>query len=238
MENKRIDLREFLSYDHPGDGEVQGVIAREEQAAQAWDPSIWCVHTGGIWTDIAYDDEKFAESRAKEYLSQKLKGKILVDLGCGPDPRPSVAGKFGADTYIGVDKFNVGERDDNRAPKPDPFTNVSKKSPEKARKYSEGADSILVRADMLDFVSRLPSNSVNFMMDYVNGDIINRDEYVEAVVEELARATEEGGVVLMYSSEPFAREIGENHKVLRPVDLGLYPLFGSREVFEKVSQID
>ena len=143
-----------------------------------------------------------------DIFKNKLKGKVLVDLGCGQYLQHfdacaqqnsytlNLARKLQVKSYIGVDKFiELNDLEDFN---------------------SKSLDAIIVKADMLDFVSKLPDNSVNFTINGIDGVVIlNCDKYAQAVAAEMVRATLPKGIIFGIRSEPteFLKSNPEEHKL-------------------------
>ncbi len=110
----------------------------------------------------------------------KLEEKVLVDIGCGTHYRDMVrlAGIYGAGKYLGAD-MRVQDSE---------WTH-------------HGMGVVVARSDMLEFVSRLPSGSANFLINGI--DFLGSDErYLRLMIGELARAAYSGGVIFGRGSEP------------------------------------
>lgn len=109
--------------------------------------------------------EKFKEWRydlemERNYMRSKIENSILVDLGSGLLTMEPLAKEYGASGYIAVDKFLVSDvlaysPTQNRIE----HINAIFKTAYDPRRCA------LIRADMLDFTSRLPSNSANFTLN-------------------------------------------------------------------------
>jgi len=118
-------------------------------------------------------------------LKRALKGSLLIDPGCGPGNYTStfnVAVEQGVKTYIGVDLA------------------LDEESIDKV----EDTEEILVRSDMLRFIAQINSGVANFVF---NGIDFLRGNYLDYVVNEIERATKEGGLVFGVGSEPIVDEL-------------------------------
>jgi len=121
-------------------------------------------------------------SKKISYLKEKLKGKIVVDLGCGGvgsvHDNISIMARLGVKNYIGID-VDLNALHANLI-------------------LIEGLEMPLVRyikEDMLVFASKLKDKSVNFFMCGIDNTIIKSDVYWERLGEQLARATEDNGLI-------------------------------------------
>jgi len=147
------------------------------------------------WLLYGANAPPFAADR--EYLKTKLKDSILVDLGGGQGATAKeIARAYEASAGINVDKF-IGGIELN------PLKDLNAES---IAKYGNNAQTnpecALVAADMLDFVSRLPDNSINFMANGIDAYIIGLDhEYNAALAKEIVRAMKPGGVLFGNSFE-------------------------------------
>lgn len=127
-----------------------------------------------------------------------MEGRPLVDLGGGfYDGLQKIAVSLGVSTYINVDKFAFTYPE-----KPNPFVDSFE---EMAKQEGEDVDPsemkdgetqlVHVKADLLDFVSRMPDNSTNFTINGIDLLILGSRPYHEALAKEVSRATFPGGLV-------------------------------------------
>lgn len=115
-------------------------------------------------------------------LSQKLKDEIVVDLGCGSsDWGAGAIEQFNPSIYVGVDKY-AGE---NILTQTDWYTGEREMQMKTA----------FIEQDALVFVSMLPENSVNFMMNGIDDVIIPDEEYWESIEKEVQRSLKPGGII-------------------------------------------
>lgn len=97
-----------------------------------------------------------ADTAVRAFFKNKLEGKILVDLGGGYGVMEKFAKKMGVSVYINVDRLLPGHQE----AKPDSTIDLSK-----AEQSTNKTQVIEVKADILDFISRLPENSVNITIN-------------------------------------------------------------------------
>ena len=128
------------------------------------------------------DDNPFApiligdiESREADFafLKNCLKNETLVDLGSGMGHFGQFAKEsLGVAHYFGVDKF-------------------IKFRPQKIE------DPVIhhVGDDMLLYCSRIPDNSVNFVINGIDNTIIKNREYADYLLQEVLRATKQDGII-------------------------------------------
>jgi len=120
-------------------------------------------------------------------LSSELRGKAVVDLGCGSSEAVKesldLVEKLGAGAYIGVDVFY-------------------RKNEFPVYAYSEKRVKIaMVGDDMLLFAASLKDKSVNFIISGIDNCIINEGWYWKELNAHIKRATEDGGIILENSSK-------------------------------------
>lgn len=161
--------------------------------------------TGGAWWQTNHgrmlDDLVFRQDRLNEETLQlfrrAISGKILCDLGSAGSRMDYLANAFSAGLYIDVDKFPGGHRNTPIDP------TVGRSEIREFREFTfdgtgklEGVlPEIHVRADMLDFVSRLKDSSVNIMINGIDGEIIPSAEYHELLAKELLRVLNDDGLI-------------------------------------------
>ena len=122
------------------------------------------------------EEGKKETERALSFLKEKLKGKVLVDLGSGIDNsifRLAIA--TDPSVFIGVDKF--AGRD---------LSHLSEEG---------GMQAAGAKSDMLDFISRMPDNSANVTINGIDMNIIGEEKYHEALIREIIRVLPAGGIV-------------------------------------------
>jgi len=157
---------------------------------------------------------RFFEKRKEmdgKLLSQKLAGKVLVDVGCGTFNNEMVrfARGFGVATYVGVD---ISAEDGAR---------------------NCGKIRVLEKCgDMLEFVSRLPPESVNFLINGIDFLGCN-PEYLALMVGELTRATPIGGIIFGRGSEPIEWKLDKSRKFRKRPDVFRYGYESDSFLFEK-----
>lgn len=126
---------------------------------------------------------------------EDLKGTVVVDLGSQNGLGYWIAAECKAKAYIGVEKFDIpqiridaGSREDLQMGKYN------------RREYSkeELIPFALVREDMLDFLKRLPDNSVSILAAGISVDIGR--EFQSDVEREIARVLDPHGAYINYAS--------------------------------------
>lgn len=151
-----------------------------------------------------------ADPKLVELFKKAIAGNILCELGGAGGRMEFLAANMGASLYLEVDKYPNHKKND---PTPiDPTIGTVKKR-EFVIKRPNGKDHILiegehdqihVRADMLDFISRLKDNSVNIVINGIDDFVIEVPEYHKALAKEIIRITKRGGVIFgNYSNSLF-----------------------------------
>ncbi len=175
-------LPELLAYQNPERAKIDRII--ETTQSNNFDTHYvdqWrSFKAGGDFGGSA--EEKTRADEVIAYLEGKLKDQVIIDLGPANSFSPPV--KIGKGAYIGVEKFNISEK----APL-NPSVSLSD------RTYPQIGRIIVVKADMLDFVSRVQNESGNYFISGIDGFIIRSKDYLQELAREIARSTRVGGVV-------------------------------------------
>ena len=144
-----------------------------------------------------------SDTRGVYKFMQEILPKVpLIDLGCGQiighsgsgSTMVKVAKRLELPAYIGVDKYIFGSSNLN------PYQNIKELTCiqpylAKINEFSN-LDVTLVRADMLDFISRMIPGTFNFTINGIDNFILrNSDEYSRALTNELNRLLEDGSFV-------------------------------------------
>lgn len=164
---------------------------------------------------------RLREKEPETYLQmiEQMKGRVLLDLGCGRDPVLEIvfAQAVGASKYIGVDKFHQPRASGEFVDEKVKFILNSDSGREELRirpgDFENDRPEIeLKRDDMLRVLSRMPSNSANIMMN--NLDIIiwgglggltesqakANERYDQLLVREMIRVAGPDGLIIMNNS--------------------------------------
>ncbi|OGF23390.1 hypothetical protein A2Y83_02410 [Candidatus Falkowbacteria bacterium RBG_13_39_14] len=158
-------------------------------------------------------------------MSEKFKPgqfESLIDLGGGTMPTMAkFAETSKSEFYINVEKNWPDENPIN--PKKDI---ADKRDKEEYLKMQY----VVVKDDMLDFISKIPDNSANFTINGINYQIIKNQKYHKALAQELVRATKEGGIIFGVQSDVFNYLSGEEFKdKVREIEKGR-----TERIFEKM----
>jgi len=134
-------------------------------------------------------------------FAESLDGAILCDLGS--DGRMDLSAAINkASLFISVNKYPGGVKSDLiDNPKVGDLRMVEFKDKLTGTVLVPGVlRHIYVRADLLNFVSRLTDCSVNITINGIDSDLIYVEGYHEAVAQEIMRVTKPGGVIFGNSS--------------------------------------
>jgi hypothetical protein len=126
-------------------------------------------------------------------LAVVIPGTILVDVG-GTGHLHSFAKKLGASSYIAVNRWAIGYKDPA-----DPYTAVWERQERNTQRYF--MHSLGVRADALDFVSRIADGSVSFVINGIDEAVIENPRYHECLAKEMSRATAKSGIIFGNKAE-------------------------------------
>jgi len=200
-----LDPQSLLTFENPRMKEYDELLARlaKERKTGSIDQEPY----SDQWKLLIFGEELGRDVPALRYLREKLKGKWLLDLGSGSGGMKDVARILGVSRYIGVDKY-PGRKESGSGYK------------DIVLKESANGSTIEVAVasgDMLQFIARLPSESVNITINGIDVSIINDESYYKALATEIARVTPSGGIVF-----------GVNAEVFRYLDQSVFePLIGS-----------
>ncbi len=127
------------------------------------------------WDGIEYSDDP---EKAREFFRQKLKGKPLIDLGCGPwHWTERIAEELNLPLYIGID-HNLRKEEKS----------LERNLANENGVLEERGNIILLNADILQAVAHLQTGLYNVTINGIDHFIIENEKYADAVVEELWRA--------------------------------------------------
>lgn len=209
------NLRRLLAYENPNRVELDKIIANERFAEVPDMPDAYSNSQWGFIEDHGKSGSPVVSNPRKVYrfMKENLPKAPLVDLGCGaifgyPGNLTMLraAEQLGLPAYIGVDRHNVGTGEPNL------YTSIDdlSKRLERYRNRDElpeftNLDVEVVRADMLDFVSRMIAGVYNFSINGIDHNILYDEgsKYSKTLATELARASKKGSIVLGCNSEAF-----------------------------------
>lgn len=185
----------FLSYQNPNAEVYQKIIEAEtartdtvkarsrlepptDKHAEHWlDKIFWEVH-----------------AELLQFIQGKISQELLIDLGGGRQATMKwLAEEFKAKTYVNVEKYLPDKFPLN------PRVNIAEQLGQTPKEKE--TEIVFVRADMLDFISRVPNNSANFTVNGIDAFVISSPEYHSALAREISRATKVGGVVFGINSD-------------------------------------
>jgi hypothetical protein len=162
----------------------------------------------GVWDPYSGMRER-KEDIIAQHFSEAIPESILCDLGGHNGATKYLAGNHNASAYINVDRYPRGLKDDTPV---DATKGVFEKreyiGPLSGTRLIEGIHNVInVRADMLDFVSRLKDASVNITINGIDGNIIPVEEYHKALAKEILRVTKRNGIIFGHGSFPVISDI-------------------------------
>jgi len=190
----RIALPDFLSHRNPRDDYYRTVVGGSTNYLES--------------PEFAQEsiEASLDNPRLREFFRSKLKGEILVDCGGGREEfMKKLAVEWGAGAYLNLDgQLQAYDKSSNWQEYSEPFPGV-----DGARIFSmrfrspnrEGETEIQgIDGDMLRVVARFPDNSVNYVLNAIDNDIILVGDYWRALAAEIERTTKTGGVVFGYNN--------------------------------------
>ena len=187
-ENKKINLRDLLQ---PPSEDYSKIIENNARMSrlESWPEfDLVASFSDNLQEDLLGTEDAIGDHQREDrekvvnLFKERLRDSILVDLG-GRN-LDKLAEAMECKGYIGVDKYNWYKDQPL-----DPTENLSKNSDYK------NTQNISVKADMLDFLSRLPDNSVSISISGIDNAIARLPEYHNALVKEIARVCKRGGII-------------------------------------------
>lgn len=136
-------------------------------------------------------------------IRQRVAGRLLIDIGGGgvvdnmAGRLQSLAQRYHAAAFINVDRYAIDLNSEkvSLAPTVDLATEFGVRPP-------PGLRSMLCKADMLDFLTRLPDGCCNIVMNGIDSFVIHYADYRRRLTEEIARVVAPGGVAFGIHAEP------------------------------------
>ena len=194
---KLPEIKDFLQEPIEDYSEIISQVGRIEfdesgSTGGAW----WQTNHGRMLDDLVYRHDRLSEETL-QLFRRAISENILCDLGSAGGRMDYLANAFSAGLYIDVDKFPGGHRSTPIDP------TLGRAEIREFREFAfdgkgklEGVlPEIHVRADILDFVSRLRDSSVNIMINGIDGEIIPSTEYHELLAKELVRVLKDDGLI-------------------------------------------
>ena len=185
IEDRTPNLRERFNYKNPQADEIAAVIARAEKRH-----TVWFDSHQAPWRLVANlkdrQDIPFVRE-VHEFFRDRLKDRVLISLGAVEIPLSKALASAPPKVIIHVDRYDhrIGPRE---APL-DPFAVTQvRHEPDEPLQWN-------IKADMLDVLSRIPSDSVNVELDGIDTVIIPDEEYHRVLAQELVRVLRPGGVL-------------------------------------------
>lgn len=216
-----IVLKEWLNYNHPNRDGLDSLI--EEEACITTEPTSAAEYSGA-WVNPFIGFEYYPEKiyQRERYLSEVvpllrgyLERRPVVDLGGGwHENMRKMLVALHASAYINIDRFlqfRAALMSGEYTPELplDLYANTREQTGGPVRENN--TQLITVKADMLDFVSRMPTGSANITVNGIDSMIIHSPRYTTAFAQELGRVALPGGIVFGVRSE-----------VLYEIDLSIF----------------
>jgi hypothetical protein len=200
--HQELLLKDILNYDNPNKEKYQVIIDNLERINSLKEESPPTDRYSDLWFDLDRGLDETGKDR--EFFKDKLSGNVLIDLGGGRVPAMRhFAKNYGAKAFINVERFLP-----DRFPV-DPTVDLTDALRTEKEK---DMDMLVVKADMLDFVSKLPDNFANFTINGIDSVIIEDQNYHHALAQELARATRPGGIIFGMCSDALWELEDKMHK--------------------------
>jgi len=142
-----------------------------------------------------------------DYLESLLQGKLLVDLGAGYSGDVSHFSHWvGASKYIGVDLLNPMHFKTNEAG--EIIQDDDSRDPENRESLFWHQDELFFQEDMLRYVSKLPDNFCNIVINGIDSCVAGTSEYIELLCRHISRVVK-NGIVLGVNSGPVFNKLKE-----------------------------
>ena len=194
-ERKVITFDDFIDHERVVPADYQELILLQEQKSSKHDARFMDTRYSANWNVVWNTKGEYAKFAEQElqYFKDHLQGQTLVDLGggYGGEMLNLAANLTEAQMYINVDR---GRFHPDKPPNPLEPTDITP-SQDQSRFL------VRVKADMLDFISRMKDGSANFAINGIDPTIVGDPRYNEALAKELVRATRPGGLIFGIESE-------------------------------------
>jgi hypothetical protein len=217
----KLNLREILTHDNPRKAQLEPLVEalRHENIdnagakARRYETGSDAFLDNPIGARVTADFAQHiirnilmgtGSKKLQAYLTERLAGHTLIDLGgeaAGINGERTHSMAYwaqhaGLASYIGVDLFAKGRANPRLIS--DPFTDVADDTD---RAAFPKLDIQVVRADMLDFLMRLPDGTTekgfDFSMCGIDEIVLrHKAEYMRAVTEEITRTMRIGGLLV------------------------------------------
>lgn len=215
------DLRTLFHYENPRAHEIAHVVMEAERRHRLWFDS----HQAP-WNLCARIKDRQDLSIVRDmydFLRKHLAGKVLVSLGAVETPLSGALAETPPKVIINVDRYDdrIGPRE---APLDPYMVTTVKHEPNSAVEWN-------VKADLLDFVSRLPDNSVNLQLDGIDTVIIDDERFHRMLAQELIRVLRPGEILLGNHVDAFD-EVARDPRLIQH-RIGLLDIFRETQIFEK-----
>lgn len=176
-----VDVEKMLAYNNPNAKQYRQLAERQGRSGESRldHPYVYG------WDRLIRNDKSQGAETLRKDLRNLLSGKVLIDLGCNTAVAMGlIAKELGASAYIGVD------------------LHYQALQPGRKGETYEPMEFHFHSGDMLEFVSRLTPDNINFSINGIDGNVlgVNAEEYSKALSIELKRATLSGSAILVCCS--------------------------------------
>jgi len=194
-ERKVTTFDDLMDHERVVPADYQKLILLQEQRTKENSGRFMDTHYSDNWSVVFNSKGEYAKLTEQElqYFKERLQGQALVDLGGGSGGVmfDLAANLARAQMYINVDR---GRFHPNKPPNPLEPTDI-------IPSQDQSRFIVKVKADMLDFISRMKDGSANFAINGIDSIIVSDPRYNEALAKELVRATRSGGLIFGLESE-------------------------------------
>lgn len=184
-EQEKDNLRSFLNYENPNINEYRKLI---KSAEFYFGEGEYSRLTLGAMVDYPGATSNDEILRFRNQLRDALNGEVLVDLGAGECFNMAAPlSLYGVSKYLAVNKGDWSKLYDSE---------LETLEYTRFERDNRSMDIYSTEDDMLNFVARIPDNSVSFMLNGIDSTVLGgNEEYCRSLTSEIVRATKPGGVV-------------------------------------------
>ena len=204
-EEEQFDPQELLVYDHPERENINRLIKQAEERNEQYQgiSELKSPHDRFL-QEILIEDKDGVDSPEGRLARQINEANQVINLGGG---FMEMSKEFDYKVLIGVDKYP--ESDNSISAQADKVHREESDQLYAERQIQGGTKEFVVKMDMLDFVSRLPDDSNEFLtINGIDQNIVEDEEYVRTLAMEIVRTTKPGG--MMFGVDSFVFEFIKN----------------------------
>ncbi len=230
IESAQRVIDRLLINKNPRQEEYRTLIKQAEGEAANWlrnrsdegGSTMYAPHDE-IWARV-FTEQRRQREELVSFLLAKLKDELVVEIGArsmGYIAR--IADQAKAAAYIAVDAYVEPKKskDPHVVIEADDMKNIQ---------------SIQIQADMLDFLSKLPDNSVTVVMNGI-ADFIDT-QYAEALAKEATRVAKKGSLIFGNHSSPLPILAKNKNLLLKNQELKIWnPTYVYEKIGDTVSDV-